>query len=237
MVEMIFLKFVIVWGGLLITAWPVNNFVENLVLKLPPKSLLRASDTVVHGLIGGFSFWLTCHLCPDLVLDVSCLFSSLGDGCGRKNKRSEFSYAPLASMFNFAVAFMISCIVDLDHVFQDFIQMINGGVRVPWERGVLHLSLPPLILTLILYISAAIFHYIWCLKFGTLIIVCIFSHHVRDGIHHGLWLHPLGITPKLPQWLYIFITQFLPLVTSGVVSILLYRIKSKLILTNEIYIV
>ncbi|XP_042218098.1 uncharacterized protein LOC121869312 [Homarus americanus] len=231
------LKSVIVWGALFATAWFGDNLVKNFILDLPPKSLLRATDTVVHGLIGGFSFWLTCLLCPDLVLDVSYLLSCLGLGHERDRQRRVFLDMPIDTIYNFGVAFMLSCVVDLDHVMKDLVQIIMGGSRVPWERGCLHFSLPPLLLTLLLYISALIVHYMWCLKLGTLIVVCIFSHQVRDGMHHGLWFQPLGITSRLPQWLYIFITQILPLVISALVSILVLRVKLNVNLSREMYFV
>uniref|UniRef100_A0A8C5SLP8 Transmembrane protein 267 n=1 Tax=Laticauda laticaudata TaxID=8630 RepID=A0A8C5SLP8_LATLA len=36
------------------------------------------------------------------------------------------------------------------------------------------------------------------------------SHHVRDGIRHGLWICPFGKTVPLPYWLYVAITATLP---------------------------
>ncbi|MEE6458142.1 hypothetical protein FKM82_000188 [Ascaphus truei] len=36
------------------------------------------------------------------------------------------------------------------------------------------------------------------------------SHHVRDGIRHGLWICPFGKTAPLPYWLYVAITASLP---------------------------
>lgn len=36
------------------------------------------------------------------------------------------------------------------------------------------------------------------------------SHHVRDGVRHGLWICPFGKTAPLPYWLYVAITASLP---------------------------
>ena len=36
------------------------------------------------------------------------------------------------------------------------------------------------------------------------------SHHLRDGIKHGLLLDPLGSTVVLPYWSYILATALLP---------------------------
>lgn len=229
----VLLKSVIIWLTLLITALLGDILVEKITLELPPKSLLRATDTAVHGLIGGFSFWLTCILCPELVLDVSYVLSCLGF----ENKWNKQRIILVDIIFNFSVAFMVSCIVDLDHIYKDIIHLIITEPRVPWMRGFLHYSLPPLVLTFILYISAVVKHSMECLKLGTLIVVCIFSHHVRDGMHHGLWFQPLGTTSQLPQWLYIFITQMLPLGTSVIASILLSRVKPSVSLPDEMYIV
>ncbi|KAK8739601.1 hypothetical protein OTU49_003421 [Cherax quadricarinatus] len=227
------IKVTIIWGVLFITAWLGNSVVEKFTQKLPPKSLLRATDTAVHGLIGLFSFWLVYLLCPDLILDMSYLLSCLGF----EHSWSQQRIAQINSIFSLGVAFMVSCIVDLDHVFKDIFHMIIGGQRVPWKRGFLHFSLPPLIFTLVMYISAVVSHSMWCLKLGTLSVVCIISHHIRDGMNHGLWLQPLGMSPQLPWWVYICITQFLPLGISAIVSVLLLKMKPSVSLSSERYIV
>lgn len=40
------------------------------------------------------------------------------------------------------------------------------------------------------------------------------SHHIRDGIRHGLWICPFGKTSPLPFWLYVVMTSSLPHICS-----------------------
>ena len=42
------------------------------------------------------------------------------------------------------------------------------------------------------------------------------SHHVRDGIRHGLWFAPFGSTPAVPKWLYISVISLCPLLLRAV---------------------
>lgn len=95
-------------------------------------------------------------------------------------------------------------------------------------RGWLHLSLPPLVLTWILYSSALSFHLLWCVTCATLSMLSIFSHHIRDGVHHGLDFYPLGTTPVLPYWLYIVLTLILPIVTSNLSVAIIQQLRSSL---------
>jgi len=37
------------------------------------------------------------------------------------------------------------------------------------------------------------------------------THHLRDGLRHGLWIAPFGHTPPLPNWLYLVATTAVPL--------------------------
>ena len=89
------------------------------------RSLLRATDTAVHGLIGGFSYWLACIICPDLVLNVFMLLPYLGFGCGSNKNESSKDSLPLNVFFSFSVAFMISSCIDLDHIIKSVIQIMN----------------------------------------------------------------------------------------------------------------
>ncbi|MPC11021.1 transmembrane protein 267-like [Portunus trituberculatus] len=211
-------QLLVTWAGLLISAWPLDMVVESFVQRLPPKSLLRATDTVVHGLIGGFSYLMACIICPDLVLHIfRCLpFLRFGSGTNK--------HEALDTLFSFCVAFMISCCVDLDHIIMDVMQI----KRMPFQRGWFHLSLFPLGLTIIFYLSALPFHSQYCVISATLSILCILSHHIRDGVHHGLDFYPFGTTPVLPYWLYIILTLTLPISSSYLSSSLIRQLKPSL---------
>ncbi|KAK8389718.1 hypothetical protein O3P69_009010 [Scylla paramamosain] len=211
-------QLLVTWTGLLISAWPLDIVVENFVLRLPPRSLLRATDTVVHGLIGGFSYLMACIICPDLVLNIfRCLpFLQFGSGSNK--------HEALNTLFSFFVAFTISSCIDLDHVIMDVMQI----KRMPLQRGWFHLSLFPLGLIIILYLSALPFHSLYCVICATLSILCILSHHIRDGVHHGLDFYPLGTTPVLPYWLYIVLTLILPIGSTYLSSSLIRLLKPSL---------
>lgn len=43
-----------------------------------------------------------------------------------------------------------------------------------------------------------------------MILVSWTSHHIRDGIRHGLWICPFGKTPPLPSSFYVISTLSLP---------------------------
>ncbi|XP_037801552.1 transmembrane protein 267-like isoform X2 [Penaeus monodon] len=206
----------LVWAALLFVTWPSDVLVGEFVKTLPAKSLLRASDTAVHGFIGAFSWQLMCLLCPALEFNLTYQVSRLISGRSLLDGKNTASL--VNSLLNISLAFALSCIIDVDHVFKDLIQSIQGGPRAPWERGVLHLSLPPLVTVLLLYATAMIFKQLWCLKCGTIIIACVLSHHIRDGIRRGLWFQPIGTTPVLPYWLYVVITLILPFAVGGLAS-------------------
>lgn len=214
------------WAGLLLSAWPLDRVVENLVPRLPPKSLLRAIDTAVHGFIGGFSYWMACIICPQLVLNISSWLSQLGFGLANNKNRASQEILWLDVFYSFCVAFVISCSIDLDHIIKDLFLVITGQSPAQWERGWLHFSLPPLVLSCTLYLSALLFHSLWCIPCATLCILSIISHHIRDGVHHGLQFYPLGNTPKIPYWLYIVLTLVLPVITSKFSSSIILQVKS-----------
>lgn len=87
------------------------------------RSLLRPADSLLHGLIGGFSYWLACIICPELLLRVP-------------HHTHTFQYLPQllkaallsSSMFSFAVSFFVACAVDLDHVVFDAFQLITVSI-------------------------------------------------------------------------------------------------------------
>lgn len=62
--------------------------------------------------------------------------------------------------------------------------------------------------TLCFISSITISKNIWRLSW--IILVAGISHHVRDGIKHGLLLSPFGSTSLIPYWSYILLTVLLP---------------------------
>ncbi|KAK4304527.1 hypothetical protein Pmani_023520 [Petrolisthes manimaculis] len=152
------------------TTWLGDKLVAEFVTGLPTKSSWRATDTIVHGLIGGFSYWLSCIMCPELLLKMS----------GVRHKFTQFLHGKLSVnlIFSFTVPFILACTVDLDHIMYDGFQLITGGQRVPWKRGWFHYTLPPLILATIFYHSALLFHSPLSLRMATLTISSVISHQL-----------------------------------------------------------
>lgn len=89
------------------------------------RSLLRAIDTAVHGFIGGFSYWMACIICPDLVLNISLLLSDPGFRLGSNKNRASQEPQWLDVVYSVCIAFMISCSIDLDHIFKDVLQIVT----------------------------------------------------------------------------------------------------------------
>ncbi|KAG0725758.1 hypothetical protein GWK47_004567 [Chionoecetes opilio] len=89
------------------------------------RSLLRATDTAVHGLIGGFSYWMACIICPDLVLNVNILLPYLGFGSTSNGHETAREFLQRDVFFSFCVAFMISSCIDLDHI----VKAVNVSIK------------------------------------------------------------------------------------------------------------
>ncbi|XP_029433661.1 transmembrane protein 267 [Rhinatrema bivittatum] len=142
---------------------------------------LRAiSDNTVHGLVGMWSWAIVIGL----------------------RKKSDFGEVTLAGFF--------ASVIDVDHF------CLAGSLSL---KAALHLpQRPPLHCTTLIPVVAVILKYImqifrlkdsWCFL-PWMIFISWTSHHVRDGIRHGLWICPFGETAPLPYWLYVAITASLP---------------------------
>lgn len=60
----------------------------------------------------------------------------------------------------------------------------------------------------LILMSAITSRNVW--RFSWIILTAGLSHHLRDGIKHGLLLEPFGSTILLPYWCYILATALLP---------------------------
>lgn len=49
----------------------------------------------------------------------------------------------------------------------------------------------------------------WC-SLPWMLFISLTSHHIRDGVRHGLWVCPFGNTAPISYWLYVTITATLP---------------------------
>ncbi|KAF3828720.1 hypothetical protein GH733_004626 [Mirounga leonina] len=85
------------------------------------------------------------------------------------------------------------------------------------RRPVLHCStvIPVVVLTLRLTMHLFKLKDSWCFL-PWMLFISWTSHHIRDGIRHGLWICPFGKTSPLPFWLYVIITSSLPHICSFV---------------------
>jgi len=189
---------------LLLLTWPADRWVESFVKSLPSKSLLRAVDTLLHGCIAATSIYVVIIFTQWLNWDVHCL---TWEGISlRKEHHSKY----LSILLYCLIAFGCGCILDIDHVLRDLYGALVSGSRVSWERGFLHYFLPPLLFTLFAYIVSVSLKDTSYMRVGALVGVSTLSHLIRDGLHHGLWLQPFGVTDVLEYWLYVLLTMTLP---------------------------
>lgn len=85
------------------------------------------------------------------------------------------------------------------------------------RRPFLHCStvIPVVVLTLKFTVHFFKLKDLWCFL-PWMLFISWTSHHIRDGIRHGLWICPFGKTSPLPFWLYVIITSSLPHICSFV---------------------
>ncbi|XP_068201004.1 transmembrane protein 267 [Palaemon carinicauda] len=191
-----------------------DKLVADFVATLPPKSLLRASDTVIHGLIAAASWRIVCILSPHLNFSA-CLPSCLNRSVESTIRQESPSLLSLISFYNMSLAFVVASAVDLDHVIINLYYMIQGHELPHWQRGLFHFVLPPFLFCIVLYLSSIVFKSLSCLKIAIFVFVCVIGHDIRDACHHGLWFQPLGVTPRFPYWLYVLSTMLLPFISGG----------------------
>nr|XP_033787666.1 transmembrane protein 267 [Geotrypetes seraphini]XP_033787675.1 transmembrane protein 267 [Geotrypetes seraphini]XP_033787684.1 transmembrane protein 267 [Geotrypetes seraphini]XP_033787692.1 transmembrane protein 267 [Geotrypetes seraphini]XP_033787701.1 transmembrane protein 267 [Geotrypetes seraphini]XP_033787712.1 transmembrane protein 267 [Geotrypetes seraphini]XP_033787721.1 transmembrane protein 267 [Geotrypetes seraphini] len=148
---------------------------------------LRAlSDNVVHGVVGMWSWAIVIGL----------------------RKKSNLWEVMVAGFF--------ASVIDVDHFYLAGSLSLKTALHLP-QRPPFHCTTLIPVVTLILKCVMQIFRLkdSWCFL-PWMIFISWTSHHVRDGIRHGLWICPFGHTAPLPYWLYIAITASLPSLCSFV---------------------
>jgi len=205
-------------GACVLALWlltgPVDDFLTLYFADLPKKSVLRLWDSCLHGAIAAVSWLLCLLLCPSV--RVFGAGQRLGD-----------------MAFAFAVAFL----VDVDHVFPSVVAYLRReeGERSlaaqEWRRGIFHQSavatlaccgvlardwltrpcLPLLPTAALTRVSPPLPS-----RLALASLLAVLSHHVRDAVHHGLWLWPLPPSPPWGVMYYRGATLGLPLLAAVV---------------------
>lgn len=142
---------------------------------------LRAlSDNAVHCVVGIWSWVIVIGL----------------------RKKSDFGEVILAGF--------LSSVIDVDHFFLARSLSLKAALTLP-QRPLLHCStvIPVVAVTLKFIMHLFRLKDSWCFL-PWMLCISWTSHHVRDGIRHGLWICPFGKTAPLPYWLYVAITASLP---------------------------
>ncbi|KAM6328677.1 LOW QUALITY PROTEIN: transmembrane protein 267 [Alca torda] len=104
----------------------------------------------------------------------------------------------------------LDSVIDVAHFFLAGSLSLKAALTLP-QRPLLHCStvIPVVALTLKFIMHLFRLKDSWCFL-PWMLFISWTSHHVRDGIRHGLWICPFGKTPPLPYWLYVAITASLP---------------------------
>nr|XP_020040878.1 transmembrane protein 267 [Castor canadensis] len=142
--------------------------------------LRSLSDNAIHGVIGMWSWAIVI---------------------GIKKK---------ADVGEIILAGFLASVIDIDHFFLAKSLSLKAALSLP-RRPFLHCSTVIPIAALTLKFIMHIFklkdswHFLPWMLF-----VSWTSHHIRDGIRHGLWICPFGKTSPLPFWLYVIMTSTLP---------------------------
>ncbi|XP_032752735.1 transmembrane protein 267 [Rattus rattus] len=142
---------------------------------------LRAlSDNMVHGVIGMWSWAVVIGI----------------------RKKSDFAEVLLAGF--------LASVIDVDHFFMARSLSLQAALTLP-RRPFLHCSTVIPITVLSVKLAMHLFKLRDSWRFlPWMIFISWTSHHIRDGIRHGLWICPFGKTPPLPFWLYVISTLSLP---------------------------
>nr|XP_048299029.1 transmembrane protein 267 [Myodes glareolus]XP_048299030.1 transmembrane protein 267 [Myodes glareolus]XP_048299031.1 transmembrane protein 267 [Myodes glareolus]XP_048299032.1 transmembrane protein 267 [Myodes glareolus] len=142
---------------------------------------LRAlSDNIVHGVIGMWSWAVVTGI----------------------KKKADFGEVLLAGF--------LASVIDIDHFFLARSLSLKAALTLP-RRPFLHCStvIPVAVVSLKLAMHLFRFRDSWCFL-PWMLFISWASHHIRDGIRHGLWICPFGKTSPLPFWLYVTTTLSLP---------------------------
>ncbi|XP_055451715.1 transmembrane protein 267 [Psammomys obesus] len=151
---------------------------------------LRAlSDNLVHGVIGMWSWAAVTGI----------------------TKKTDFGEVLLAGF--------LASVIDGDHFFQARSLSLKAALTLP-RRPFLHCStvIPVTVVSVKLAVHIFKLRDSWCFL-PWMLFISWTSHHIRDGIRHGLWIWPFGKTPPLPFWLYVLSTLSLPHLCSFLMSL------------------
>lgn len=146
---------------------------------------LRAlSDNAVHGVIGMWSWAIVIGI----------------------KKKTDLREIILAGF--------LASVIDVDHFLLAGSLSLKAALTLP-RRPFLHCStvIPVVVLTLKFTMHLFKLKDSWCFL-PWMLLISWTSHHIRDGIRHGLWICPFGKTSPLPFWLYVIITSSLPHICS-----------------------
>ncbi|XP_035291754.1 transmembrane protein 267 [Anguilla anguilla] len=136
-------------------------------------------------------------------------------------KRSDLCEVALAGFF--------ASVIDLDHFYLAGSLSLKAAVSLP-HRPPLHCStlIPVLCLSLRLLMWLFRLKDSWCFL-PWMLFIALASHHVRDGVRHGLWVWPLGNTAPVPYWLYVGISATLP----HLCSVLMYLTGTRDVISTK----
>lgn len=112
------------------------------------------------------------------------------------------------------LAGLLASVIDVDHFCLAGSLSLKAALNLP-RRPFLHCStmIPVAVLTLKFTMHLLKLKDSWCFL-PWMLFMSWTSHHIRDGIRHGLWLCPFGKTSPLPFWLYVIVTASLPHICS-----------------------
>ncbi|XP_015863585.3 transmembrane protein 267 [Peromyscus maniculatus bairdii] len=142
---------------------------------------LRAlSDNIVHGVIGMWSWAVVIGI----------------------KKKADFGEILLAGF--------LASVIDIDHFFLARSLSLKAALTLP-RRPFLHCStvIPVAVVSVKFAMHLFRLRDSWCFL-PWMLFISWTSHHIRDGIRHGLWICPFGKTSPLPFWLYVITTLSLP---------------------------
>uniref|UniRef100_A0AAY5KUG6 Transmembrane protein 267 n=1 Tax=Esox lucius TaxID=8010 RepID=A0AAY5KUG6_ESOLU len=156
-------------------------------------------DNTVHGVIGLWS-WA-------IVIGV--------------RKKSDFYEVILAGI--------LASLIDLDHFYMAGSLSLKAATSLA-HRPPLHCStfIPILCLSLRLVLWLGRLKDSWC-SLPWMLFISLASHHIRDGVRHGLWVCPFGNTAPISYWLYVSITATMP----HLCSVLMYLTGTREVISTK----
>lgn len=156
------------------------------LLKILTENVHKAIiDNSTHGLIG-FISWLIVIIATKRKMSLSKRLLEAGL-CG-----------------------FVASIIDVDHFLYARSYRLEAAVHLGTNRPPLHSSSVPIMILFLLVTLSWKFELPNVGRFGWLIWVAVFSHHIRDGNRHGIWIWPVGSTPAIPYSLYLAFTVGVP---------------------------